>query len=211
MSEKKNNTEKQIIIAYYSENLSWIIPYKELCFIYNKSEKPLNFINSYQIKNVGRESHTYLMHIINNWNNLAEITLFCQGRISDHNPYSIDYYLNYSSYRNKEMIINLNCHKTNCFRFWGHVLINLNKNSNFQWSKYNFGDWWNIYVKKPKPKEKEFCWSSGAIFSISKKLIYSNSLEYYKHLLSCLEYSSNPEEGHYFERSWYYIFNKGIL
>jgi hypothetical protein len=46
----------------------------------------------------------------------------------------------------------------------------------------------------------------GAIFSVSKELIHKKPISFYKYLLSFLEDHIDPEEGHYFERTWAYIF-----
>lgn len=67
----------EIVIARYNEDLTWIEPYLSNTTIYNKG---LDYIdNSIKIPNVGRESHTYLYHIINNYDNLADRTIFFQG------------------------------------------------------------------------------------------------------------------------------------
>jgi hypothetical protein len=48
----------------------------------------------------------------------------------------------------------------------------------------------------------------GAIFSIRKEYIRSRPLEYYKKLISQTQLDIlEPESGHFFERSWFYIFN----
>ena len=73
-----------------------------------------------------------------------------------------------------------------------------------------FENWWEHYIQKTIPPLQQLYWSHGAIFSVSKELIYQNSLDYYQNLLECLVHP-NPEEGHYMERSWYYIFNCGNL
>jgi hypothetical protein len=44
------------------------------------------------------------------------------------------------------------------------------------------------------------------IFSVDKRDILQHSVEYYKKLITQLSNSSNPEVGHYFERSWCAVF-----
>ena len=70
-----------IVVARYNESLEWCKPYASMCIVYNKGE-PLknNFgLKIRQLSNVGRESHTYLSHIIYNWDTLNEYTVFLQG------------------------------------------------------------------------------------------------------------------------------------
>jgi hypothetical protein len=45
-------------------------------------EVPMNRI--YRVPNVGREGHTFLHHIVEHYDNLADHTLFCQE--TPHHP-----------------------------------------------------------------------------------------------------------------------------
>lgn len=67
----------EIVVARYNEDISWTKPFETITTIYNKGED--NIPNSINLKNVGRESHTYLYHIVNNYDSLADITVFFQG------------------------------------------------------------------------------------------------------------------------------------
>ena len=78
---KVSKTNLDIVVSRYNENLEWCKPYAEMCVVYNKGE-PLKNNFGYKIrhlKNVGRESHTYLSHIVYNWDSLNEYTMFLQG------------------------------------------------------------------------------------------------------------------------------------
>jgi hypothetical protein len=93
MQVNKSKSELEIVIARYDENLNWILNnthYNQNATIYNKGQNNilLNTDNNtdnnttnkiIKLENVGRESHTYLYHIINNWDNLADRTVFFQG------------------------------------------------------------------------------------------------------------------------------------
>ena len=50
----------------------------------------------------------------------------------------------------------------------------------------------------------------GAIFSVSRKLIHQKPKEFYEYLYRYLNYNDNPEEGHFFERSWYTLFHNPV-
>ena len=79
----------ELVIARYNEDLSWLNKVKnKKITIYNKGES----IKEKYIKldNIGRESHTYLYHIINNYDNLSDITIFSQGDPFFHSPKFID-------------------------------------------------------------------------------------------------------------------------
>lgn len=44
--------------------------------------------------------------------------------------------------------------------------------------------------------------SYGGLFSVSKEYILKHPKTYYENLIENLSIGSNPEVGHYFERSW---------
>jgi hypothetical protein len=79
----------EIVVARYNENLDWLKKIKKSkdikITVYNKGKDDIN-IPFIQLPNIGRESHTYLYHIINNYNNLADQTIFCQGDPIFHSP-----------------------------------------------------------------------------------------------------------------------------
>jgi hypothetical protein len=89
-----------IVIARYNENLNWIklIKNKNIkIIIYNKGLDDIHIrgittknIEIIKLPNIGRESHTYLYHIINNYNTLNDTTIFCQGDTIFHSPKFID-------------------------------------------------------------------------------------------------------------------------
>jgi hypothetical protein len=81
-NKKKIELDIEIVISCYNENIKWLDAkdlekYRDCITIYNKG--PNKIKNSISLKNVGRESHTYLYHIINNYDNLANRTVFFQG------------------------------------------------------------------------------------------------------------------------------------
>jgi len=197
-----------IVVARYRENISWCSSFSKLVTIYNKGP-PIFNIDTIHLHNIGRESHTYLYHIIKNYHNLAEKTLFVQGNGGfDHD---ILPYHKYSSDDNITMNINVIAN-TYCQNNWGHLICNgkelsMLKNGLFVHSNNTLYSFWTNFIRKNVPPIKTYKWSQGACFSVSKKTILKNPLSYYVNLIKAVNYSINPEEGHYFERSWYYIFS----
>jgi len=78
----------EIVLARYEEDVSWLEDeYKPFVTIYNKGS-PISVEGSGDLRaigrikslpNVGREGHTYLWHVVNNYNNLADWTVFSQA------------------------------------------------------------------------------------------------------------------------------------
>jgi len=67
-----------VVIAKYNEDVSWLsqIQGKGNIIVYDKG--------SGELPNIGREAHTYVHHILENYDNLSECTVFLQGKPFDH-------------------------------------------------------------------------------------------------------------------------------
>lgn len=72
----------QLIIARYRENLDWVRELGYPATVYDKSGAPLP--GAVGLPNVGREAHTYLTHIVQNYESLADCNVFLQGDPFDH-------------------------------------------------------------------------------------------------------------------------------
>ena len=66
----------QMVVSRFKEEVDWTKDYSSV-LIYNKG-KDIE-IDCEILPNVGREAHTYLHHIVNKYENLAEVTCFFQG------------------------------------------------------------------------------------------------------------------------------------
>jgi hypothetical protein len=73
----------RFVVARYREDLAWLEGIPWPATVYDKggdlpaSESPWRTVRS--LSNLGREAHTYLTHIIRDWEHLAEATVFVQG------------------------------------------------------------------------------------------------------------------------------------
>lgn len=196
----------QIVVARYNEDIEYLSLYAPSCMIYNKGNEfiPIIFKNIINLPNIGREGHTYLYHIINNYNNLADNTLFIQGNISDHKMFNIIDYIKNNDIKGKISQIKIK-KLTNKINFDKKYLNNLKKSNMTSFQFIN-----NILnIKLDNIESIPIIW--GANFCVSKSLILSKPIEYYQNLIKYLEYDNNPEEGHFFERSWYIIFKYPYL
>ena len=207
-----------LIISRFNENLDWLKGYQNFnIVIYNKGEK-LNsnsFKNIINIDNVGRESHTWLYHIVENYNNLDDVSIFLQGRIDDLNCMS---YKNPNKYLKKINKIGFAVSRLGLlgpFHWDDNVgLANMPKYAE-QWhkneisrSKYGF----RKFAKKLFPGIPIFVATSyGGCFAVKKELILSHKLSFYQNLLETVSNHKNPIEGHYLERLWCYMFTKNRL
>jgi hypothetical protein len=61
-----------------------------------------------------------------------------------------------------------------------------------------------------KEEHLKIVFGTGAIYGVNKELILRNDKGFYTSCIDILNNSSNlinPDEGHVFERLWFYIFN----
>lgn len=212
----------EIVVARYNEKLDWLKnePFnKHPVTIYNKGinddfYKASNIKNVVQLENVGRCDHTYIYHIIENYDNLAEVTVFLPGSTDMQNKLkkATQQIVEVEKNNNTVFIGSKypNGVKTELYDF---VLDNwkasygdnktINSEQHLQPASIRpFGKWFeqifpNIHIEYV---------SYFGILGISRKHIIQHPKSYYKNLIQELNGHSNPEVGHYFERSWNAVF-----
>lgn len=203
----------KIIVSRYNENIEWLNSEINNCIFYNKGE-PLNINNEIVLDNVGRESDTYLNYIITNYTKLPTVIIFTQARISDHRGSDdIKYLLNIkdcallnSKSQNFITHTESRSHMDVWDKEWnlinGEYYLNNNYKNN---NRITFIEWYKKNINVNYPNIIQIY--PNAIFAIRKENILNKPLEYYKKLLLQVNHHINPAEGHFFERSWYYIFS----
>ena len=205
----------KIIVSRYNENIDWLSAEMNNCIIYNKGIS-LGISNEIMLQNVGRESETYLNYIISNYNNLADVVIFTQANISDHIKHNnscnyINYLLNFKNEafandKSYPTLTHYNTKDTSPFsKNWNLINGNYYLEDNYKYNqRVPFSEWFmrNIQPNYPEPLH---IYHFG-IFAVKKELILKKSLEYYKKLILEVNHHIDPAEGHFFERSWYYIF-----
>ena len=67
-----------VVVARSWENVNWLHECKRPFIVYNKGINDIPF-PSEPLQNHGRDCHTYLYYIVNNYHNLRDYTLFVQG------------------------------------------------------------------------------------------------------------------------------------
>lgn len=228
-------TTIHLVIARYKENLDWLedtiaklksLSYDVHVYIYNKgntlvklAEEICDMVTCKNLPNVGRESHTYLTHIIENYEKLKDNAyIVClQGEFKEHfrwygNPTTpTDLVLN--------LIQDAMASKTASLTYakvWAHEVGNsCSAHYGFRISQHArepldprspkcFGDWYNEYVGEWKDGE---AWHTmpfwiGGLYAVAHTQILKRPLSYYTKLRDCVGVSLNPEVGHFIERAW---------
>jgi len=224
---KKSNKKKSIVVvvARYNEDLKWINtePFNKFKYIvYNKGlndnfEKN-NVIKIINLENVGRDCHTFLYHIYNNYDNLDDITIFLPGSIDIFYKHVVaKYMLELINKYNRAFIICQpinNIFKKTIYNFTiddykstNKENYNLNKISKIEKSRIRpFGKWYEKYINNKFNIKFKYS-SFNCIFSVDKRDILNYSKEFYNNLINEMNYHNNHETVHYLERSWATLFN----
>ena len=202
--------EYEFVIAHYNEPLEWLRSIANHCHVYHKGNDlqppPFPLYSWEKLPNVGRESHTYLYHIINNYDNLADITVFLQGdgiEMSNRNCFKNPMEYVHSAKRN------VFCRKPPLpVTYWGKILFKSNyqkrvESGELRLSNLTLGDFYERLFGGSHPKTYFQC--LRGCFSATKEKLRRHPVEFYKRGISFVSDHPDPTEGHYFERLWHTI------
>jgi hypothetical protein len=181
--------------------------------VYNKGGQLqiLSHINVDHLPNIGREGHTYLHHIIENYNNLADVNVFLQGRIDDliypvFNPldHYIDDAIEFGFSASHFHIVGPDYWCQPPFRLEGNgphaQQLRSGKMLGTTESMLEF--FYRKIGRVPLYCVVTYC----GCFSATRESIHARPINFYKSLIEEVSYHSNPLCGHYLERMWAYIF-----
>ena len=184
-----------IVVARYNEDVEWTKQFSNV-IIYNKGNALDNSYNEIFLNNVGREGHTYYKYICDNYDNLAEYTIFLQGHPFDHSPNIISGLTKYIN--NKELSID--------FEFLSEYIhySSLDLESRYWQCKNIHQSWERVFSVNNNNEAVIF--GAGAQFIVSKNKILKNTQSFYENIVKMLEYTIDPLEGYDIERFHKYIF-----
>jgi hypothetical protein len=77
-----SRSDVEIVLARYDEDISWSDMYADVRTVYCKGDIDCD-PDWHKLPNVGREGHTYLHHIVENYDMLADWTVFSQAAIPE--------------------------------------------------------------------------------------------------------------------------------
>jgi len=203
--------DANLVIARYNENITWAHEFHQIT-VYNKKD------GSNLLPNVGREAHTYLTHIIQNYNHLNDITFFCQGDVFPHLDKNEFLRLKYTyhngfkgqflafGYDGEDSIKPFVDHLKYVFFTDMDGAIIPTENT------ITLAKAWHPRVPQLScdvngvisPNTFHCKW--GATFAVKKESIRSRSLEWYKKLIKITEWDNAPLGAHFLERTWKYVF-----
>lgn len=218
---RNRRTTVDIVIARYEEDISWLnelpIRYDRL-FIYNKGS-PITFSGAYiiELPNLGRESHTYFHHVINNYHNLADLTYFLPGSVwtTDFKKIKLlktienlktDFRSTIVGISNEEYKKNLDNFVIDTYEVTNETNRKKNPDANLVKSELRpFKVWFDAHF----PGEKVKCVGYNGIMAVTRESIQKRSIDEYAWLKQ--EHSiKNAEVVHFSERAWSNIFSTDV-
>lgn len=206
--------KNQIVISRFNENLNWLNKWKSEfdIVVYNKGEEindsEYNYVN---VPNYGRESHTYLYHIVKNYDSLYNGTIFLQGDIQDIGVNVFTNLMQYVSGIENDGFSSSNIgffNETlwNDIDFLSDPKYKQQVQSGFlKLSEIKFKDYIKKHLNKI-PQITPVCWCG--CFGVRKDFILSRPKKFYEDLLKSVPEYHTPEESHFLERMWAYIFTE---
>lgn len=208
-----------IVVARYKEDLSWLncreieelkSEYNVNIYIYNKGDNfgDPNFSKIVNLPNVGVNNHTNLYHVINNYHNLDDVTIFLPGSARHKDKHKatnavLKHGKNYHSYftfvTNQR---NLNSFKITKYK--NRSKENQTSNKLAECTIRPYGKWYEHVTGK---KLTNNFVNYMDIFSASKEKIHQYPIEFYEKIISFCQDDKLTETAHYIERLWYDIFH----
>ena len=217
-----------LVIARYNEDIGWLKDYKSNPFnkiyVYNKGsggeDCPLSPTVYEKLENVGRCDHTYIYHIIKNYDNLADVTIFAKGSVicpmrgMQREPAKFSktveraFETGNSVFTGKHYPPSLeeSMGDFTMATYISHCGVNKDSTTKpalFPATPSPYKEWY----KARFPGIKEDRASFAGIFAVSKAHIHNRKKASYEPFLKELAVDSNPEAGHFMERSWYALFH----
>ena len=206
----------ELVIARHEEDLRWVrrVPASIRITIYNKGTTlalPLEIarregfsVNA--LPNLGREAHTYLTHLSERYEEVAPVTIFCQGHPFDHAP---DFHARLRG-------VSEGSESPDPFLWYGFL-----EETDDPRGKRLFVPW----SKNPERKELEtgrlheelfggttpdfFHFRGGAQFAVTREAVHRRDREFY---LRALDLSVKiPLAAHSYERIWDRIFGDPVI
>ena len=208
----------EIVVAHYNEDLRWLEGRGHEAVVYTKGGQNLPYSvvpRQVALPNIGRESHTYLHHIVKNYHNLADVTLFSQGRIEDSVDgfQGLDRLIAQIDNTPGEVVI---FRQPVFFRHWqgiAHVdkWAREKQDGTMRSASRTPGEYWTwMFDGAPPPQFIVCVWA--ATLAVRRAAIHKRPRAFYERLLTHFEQMNhvNPEEGHYMERFWLSIFSAPV-
>lgn len=216
-SDILNSLDHFFCISHFNGDISWVKNIKkENYIIYNKSGNNIDQITSnyISIDNVGYNIYSYLKFIIDNYENLPSVIVFCKDNIFTRHI-SIESFIGLINRKSFTCLENDS--------LGGDFPVNLKISDNGfveinnSWYKFDFPrkyfseyNEFYSYIFEDCNLPDFIRFTPGANFIVPKENILLRSKYFYKNLINFINYSKLSCESHFLERSLNTIFNSNV-
>jgi len=200
-----------VVVARYTEDISWLLPITDQCIVYNKGPDDLDpRFKTVKTENIGRESHTYLKYIVDNYENLPEKMFFVQGRVSDHPD----------TFKRQDPVeyikLALDKEIPNGSASANYQIAQVPKDFKLtEWSGgptvdsgMTFQEWFETNIGITWQPVMRVYWCAN--FGVHRQMVWTRPKVFYEKLLAQVQ-TVHPEVAHFLERSWAYVFFGHLL
>lgn len=192
----------------YAEDLQWLrrVPRRFRVTVYDKGgDDPVlprrQHLTRVQIPNQGREEYGYLRHIVDHYDDLADITVYSQGKPFDHVP---DFHKQLHALAFHQLTVA-------DFYWFGFIIDKDDEQGGLlfqRWACNPAGDplpmrefWRDLFGEAP-PRIKTFY--PSAHFAVTAECVRCRPRSFYERALQASV--ELPHAGHCFERAWDVVF-----
>lgn len=227
-TEKPGGVTMDVVVARYREDPGWLAPLGGYVLLYDKSGdaagaaalcRGAGLARLAALPNVGRESHTYLHHIVDHYDTLADVTVFVQGDVMDHVPEAYRWrhpaeWLRDLAAQALERGVSGNAAP---HLHYGSMCARRELRMATIWptlkdSGRTLGGWldWALEplpdaerAARRVPEGEAIAWYAGACFAARRDHLRQHPRAFWERLLAQVSDHADPEAGHYMERSWH--------
>ncbi len=176
---------RELVVARYRENCTWLASARGWSIrVLRKADAP----GPGELPNIGREAHSYLSHIVERYDSLADVTAFVQGNPFDHAPHLLN------------RLAAIDAHTEFCEL--GNVAVVEDRRGEPSHPGLDLDAAHRSLFGTPSPEYVAF--RAGACFAVSRAAIRSRPRAFYRRTLEwCI---ASPQGAWELERLWPLIF-----
>lgn len=207
--------DKLVCIARYNEPLTSfvkLIPADWDVKVYNKGSLITESLPKHwkiiELPNVGRCDHTYIYHIVKEWNNHANSTLFVKASCFYQGGSLPSYFKTLLNTNPRHGFMHSTEREPDNWKMDSYETNSKNPHKISQEPPFVLSSirpvekWFKTHF--PSLRRGEFC--GGGVFLVHKDQLQRHLLSTYETILKQVEIGSSNEVGHYLERSYMSIF-----
>jgi len=198
-----NLRDHEIVICRYREDIAWAEGRNAI--IYNHGEPIQTSLRQVMRPNVGREIDAFFTHIIDRWDSLADFTLFTHAGLDHAKGHAIEEWFNTTA----EIVV-------------PHLVAMKDWDENFRikhnspWlenmqagrlkpAKLNLDEWFRKWIGITLRDQPGYQFSCGNMIGVTRERIKRRPLQLYRDIRDASNYCDDPEETHYMERMYLYL------